>query len=124
GPVERSRMRGRVGVAVLVTGLTLGLLVGCGDDDDDGPAPTPPAPTDPAPTDGAAPGTLLDSQPLTPHPVLRPLGATVQKITYASRSGLDDRPIEVTGVVITPQGTPPPGGWPVVAYAHGTTGLA
>lgn len=28
-----------------------------------------------------------------------------------------------TGAVFVPAGTPPPGGWPVVAWAHGTTGL-
>ncbi len=34
----------------------------------------------------------------------------------------DDR--AVTGVVYHPTGTPPDGGWPVVAWAHGTSGIA
>ena len=30
----------------------------------------------------------------------------------------------VSGVVVAPSGEPPDGGWPVVAWAHGTTGIA
>lgn len=33
------------------------------------------------------------------------------------------RPAIATSAVFLPHGTPPPGGWPVVAWAHGTTGL-
>jgi pimeloyl-ACP methyl ester carboxylesterase len=29
----------------------------------------------------------------------------------------------VTGAVFTPPGEPPPGGWPVIGYAHGTVGV-
>ena len=32
-------------------------------------------------------------------------------------------PIAVSGVVVAPDGGPPEGGWPVVAWAHGTTGV-
>ena len=32
-------------------------------------------------------------------------------------------PIAVSGVVVAPDGQPPQGGWPVVAWAHGTTGV-
>lgn len=78
------------------------------------------APPGPPPT----PGTLLATEPVTlPNPELEELGATVTRITYSSRSGLDDSPVAVSGLVIEPAGRPPPGGWPVVSYAHGTTGV-
>lgn len=73
----------------------------------------------------ATPGTLLDARPVVdPHPSLARIGARMWQVRYASRSGLADAPIEVTGVVIEPAGAPPAGGWPVVSYAHATTGLA
>ena len=71
------------------------------------------------------PGTLLDARAVAdPHPSLARIGARMWQMRYASRSGLDDAPVEVTGVVIEPAGSPPAGGWPVVSYAHATTGLA
>lgn len=32
-------------------------------------------------------------------------------------------PVETNAELFTPQGSPPPGGWPVVVYGHGTSGL-
>lgn len=49
--------------------------------------------------------------------------ATSYRVRYRSES-VDGRPIEVTGLVFVPKGTPPSGGWPVLSYAHGTVGLA
>ena len=51
-----------------------------------------------------------------------PLGATAYRVLYRS-TGLDDKPILVSGVVIVPQGDPPPGGRPIVAWAHPTSGI-
>jgi fermentation-respiration switch protein FrsA (DUF1100 family) len=34
------------------------------------------------------------------------------------------KPVAVTGYVIVPTGTAPKGGWPVVAWSHGTNGMA
>ena len=45
------------------------------------------------------------------------------RILYHSRSLRGDD-IAVSGFVATPAGEPPPGGWPLVAFAHGTTGQA
>ena len=45
------------------------------------------------------------------------------RILYHSRSLRGDD-IAVSGFVATPGGEPPPGGWPLVAFAHGTTGMA
>ena len=49
--------------------------------------------------------------------------AQVYRILYRS-TGLDGRIIPVSGMVIAPFGEPPAGGWPVVAWAHPTTGIA
>lgn len=64
----------------------------------------PPAPKDLPP----APGKLLLAEPTAlVDPRLAAIGASVARIRYASRSGLDNRPIEVTGVVFTPQACRP-----------------
>ena len=44
------------------------------------------------------------------------------RVLYRSE-GLHGEPIVVSGVVIVPAGTPPPGGRPIVAWAHPTTGI-
>ena len=51
-----------------------------------------------------------------------PEGARAYRIFYWS-TGLGGRPVEVSGVVIAPPGSPPPGGRPVVAWAHPNTGV-
>lgn len=70
----------------------------------------------------AAPGRLIGSRDAAPE--ARSLGAgRAWQILYHStdRSGHD---IAVSGLVLVPEGTPPAHGWPVAAWAHGTTGLA
>lgn len=49
--------------------------------------------------------------------------ARASRVTYRS-TGLNGSQVVVSGLLYTPQGTPPPGGWPVIAWAHGTTGVA
>src|SRR6202789_2008784 len=51
-----------------------------------------------------------------------PLGATTYRVLYRS-TGLDNKPILVSGVVIAPPGDPPQGGRPIVAWAHPTSGV-
>jgi len=46
-----------------------------------------------------------------------------QRVIYRSVSAYDGKATEVSGTVFVPKGSPPEGGWPVVAFAHGTTGL-
>jgi pimeloyl-ACP methyl ester carboxylesterase len=65
-----------------------------------------------------APGTLVRQEVIGGAP----LGATTYRVLYRS-TGLDDKPILVSGVVIVPQGDPPPGGRPIVAWAHPTSGI-
>src|SRR5262245_5824897 len=52
-----------------------------------------------------APGTVVRHEPMTGAP----LGASTYRVLYRS-TGLNGRPIFVSGVVIVPQGAPPPGG--------------
>ena len=46
-----------------------------------------------------------------------------RRAVYRSVSGVDGSPRTVSGAFFLPHGTPPPGGWPVVSMAHGTTGI-
>ncbi|MCX5495019.1 alpha/beta fold hydrolase [Kaistia dalseonensis] len=65
------------------------------------------------------PGTLIRATPIVP-----PSGAAAAyRILYRS-VGVRREPIAVSGIIIVPQGLPPVGGWPVVAWAHPTTGVA
>jgi pimeloyl-ACP methyl ester carboxylesterase len=65
-----------------------------------------------------APGTLVRQEVIDGAP----LGATTYRVLYRS-TGLDDKPILVSGVVIVPPGDPPPGGRPIIAWAHPTSGV-
>lgn len=45
------------------------------------------------------------------------------RVVYRSTSGDTGTPTVVSGSVFVPLGSPPSGGWPVVAFGHGTTGI-
>src|ERR1700685_1638972 len=49
-------------------------------------------------------------------------GATAHKVLYRSTKP-DGTAIAVSGIIIVPAGPAPPGGWPIVAWAHPTTGV-
>jgi acetyl esterase/lipase len=73
-----------------------------------------------------APRSLLPGQPGT---IVRqegidgaPLGAAAYRTLYRS-TGLNGEPIFVSGVIVVPQGEPPAGGRPIVAWAHPTSGV-
>jgi pimeloyl-ACP methyl ester carboxylesterase len=72
----------------------------------------------PASEAAGAPGTLVRQEVIDGAP----LGATAYRVLYRS-TGLDNNPILVSGVVIVPPGDPPPGGRPIVAWAHPTSGV-
>jgi acetyl esterase/lipase len=48
---------------------------------------------------------------------------STRRLLYTSTSP-QGRRIAVSGYVSVPRGKPPRGGWPVIAWAHGTTGIA
>nr|WP_280238327.1 lipase family protein [Nocardia abscessus] len=70
---------------------------------------------------GEAPGTVTDLVELAGRLHVR--GATTaERLTYWSRGPRG--PMLSTGVLYLPEGAPPQGGWPIIAYAHGTSGIA
>lgn len=70
------------------------------------------------------PGTLLAAEPL-PETLVLPEAATGQRILYTSTDGVSGKGrVVVSGAYFTPKGAPPPGGWPLIAWAHGTVGMA
>lgn len=84
-------------------------------------APVPGAHAAPAQT---GPGTLDASEPLAPSFSLPGAGRSM-RITYLSTNGVTGTGlVPVTAEVILPAGRPPAGGWPIVAWAHGTVGVA
>jgi len=53
-----------------------------------------------------------------------PLGATATKVLYLSSDWRTNSPNVVSGVVYAPPGRAPRGGRPIIAWAHGTSGVA
>jgi alpha-beta hydrolase superfamily lysophospholipase len=78
--------------------------------------------TPPSPLSPAAPGTLIRSVRVTGVSGV-PAGATVWRILYHSTTvyGAD---VAESGYVIAPAAPPPADGYPIIAWAHGTTGFA
>ncbi|NLS01088.1 alpha/beta hydrolase [Rhizobium sp. P38BS-XIX] len=52
-----------------------------------------------------------------------PPGASATRILYHSTDG-HGADVATSAVVLVPAGTPPAGGWPIIAWAHGTSGMA
>jgi pimeloyl-ACP methyl ester carboxylesterase len=77
--------------------------------------------TPPADLSASKPGQLLRQEPFSGY--LLPKGATAVRILYHSldATGHD---VATSGVVLIPAGASPPNGWPVIAWAHGTSGVA
>ncbi len=75
----------------------------------------------PNPLPNGAPGAVIWSQPLTG---VAAMGSAAKNIlvTYHSRT-LAGNDVAVTGIVAIPPGKAPEGGWPVITWTHGTTGL-
>lgn len=117
-PTDRTRTLRRSGVALLAAALVAATFLG---------APTtgaasPPMPAFydvPDPLPPGPPGTVIRTEPVT----VPGLHGTMQRVMYKSVSirGVD---IAVTGLIATPSTPPPPGGYKVMDWAHGTTGMA
>lgn len=79
--------------------------------------------TDPADSKAESPGTLVSKRPLgNLDPTLTSVMSSATYIRYQSTSPAG-QPIEVSGAVFLPKGDAPAGGWPVIAAAHGTSGV-
>jgi len=67
------------------------------------------------------PGTLIRAEEFTGYDLPADVHST--RILYRSRSE-SDHEVVASAVVIVPTRAAPPGGWPVVVWAHGVTGVA
>lgn len=72
--------------------------------------------------DAGSPGSVIAVDPL-PGAASVPGSGTEYRLTYRTA---DHRgaPRISTGAVYLPPGDAPPGGWPIISYAHGTVGVA
>ena len=73
----------------------------------------------------AGAGTLLSSEdiPDVAAALQLPAGARAARVMYHSTNGDTRSSTVVSGTVFAPAGNPPPGGWAVFAFGHGTTGI-
>lgn len=72
---------------------------------------------------GSGPGSLVSAVEMTNLDRTN-YGRSMRsaRVVYRSTSGDDGSTTEVSGAVFTPLGAPPPGGWQVVSFGHGTLG--
>jgi hypothetical protein len=75
----------------------------------------------PNPLGARAPGALIRAEAFDGYSL--PPGAHAMRILYISRA-LNGAPVAASGVVLIPAGRTPPHGWPIIAWAHGTSGVA
>ncbi len=73
----------------------------------------------PSPLPAGQPGDVLRSEPLG----ITVAGGRALRVLYRSQTA-DGAPTATSGMVFIPDGAPPPGGRPVISWAHGTVGLA
>ena len=72
----------------------------------------------------ARPGKMLRTEPLPAELGLANASRQV-RILYTSTDGVSGKGIvAVSGAIFVPRGRPPAGGWPIIAWAHGTVGVA
>jgi pimeloyl-ACP methyl ester carboxylesterase len=67
------------------------------------------------------PGTLVRAEPATDFAL--PPGVTATRILYHTRTA-NNADTLTSGVVLVPYGPPPKDGWPLLAWSHGTSGVA
>lgn len=75
----------------------------------------------PATLAATKPGELLRQEAFSGYSL--PKGATAVRILYHSLDATGGN-VATSGVVLIPAGSPPPKGWPVIAWGHGTSGVA
>lgn len=82
-----------------------------------------PVPVKTADLGGTGPGSLISAMTMPEVSRQSPeYRMNVARVVYRSTNG-DGQATEVSGTVFVPRGNPPDGGWPVVAFGHGTTGI-
>jgi hypothetical protein len=116
--------------AVVATLPIAALIAACGSSS--GPSSAPPTTASspppaglpsfygvPKPLPAGPPGRLLKSEEVPAQGI----DGTVYRVMYLSESARNAI-VPVTGLVIVPHEPPPPGGYPVVSWGHGTDGMA
>ncbi|KNA92907.1 lipase [Gordonia sp. 852002-50395_SCH5434458] len=68
------------------------------------------------------PGGTVITRERVPAEQLPPGAAAAERVEYVTRDQTG-RSAPSSGIYWIPQGTPPPGGWKIVSWAHGTTGI-
>jgi alpha-beta hydrolase superfamily lysophospholipase len=76
----------------------------------------------PAAIASARNGQVFAAEPMTVTEPLQRASSRALRIMYRSQ-GAGGRPVAVTGYLLIPRGHPPRGGWPLIAWAHGTAGV-
>jgi dienelactone hydrolase len=118
----RGRKRSTWVVALLI--LVAAVSSACGSTADTGALADQPTPIPNADLSGSGPGSLVSASSM---PVFSrsPEGRLVDaaRVVYRSTNGDTGQQTVVSGSVFTPKGDPPAGGWPVISFGHGTTGL-
>ncbi|UOH75937.1 alpha/beta fold hydrolase [Acinetobacter schindleri] len=105
----------------VLTGSLLALsvaLTACNDGDDDGNFESKPA----IPVNNIANPVVATPVAYTETDLTAVADESVV-MTY-KMLGINNNETQATALVFTPKGTPPAKGWPIVAWAHGTTGVA
>lgn len=89
-----------------------------------GPDPDAAQPIAGADLSGTGPGTLVSAQTMPAFSkTSKASRMNAARVVYRSTEGDTGAPTVVSGSVFTPLGSPPPGGWRVVALGHGTLGI-
>jgi hypothetical protein len=70
-----------------------------------------------------APGTVVAAAPLKQRLWIPGTTRAAFRLTYVTTNARGKRALS-TGTLFLPKGRPPRGGWPVISWAHGTSGLA
>ncbi|MCE2808127.1 MAG: lipase family protein [Actinobacteria bacterium] len=73
----------------------------------------------PDPLPAGKPGQLIKSENVDAPG----LNGSMSRVMYLS-TNINGEAIAVTGLILIPKGTAPSGGWPIITWAHGTTGIA
>jgi alpha-beta hydrolase superfamily lysophospholipase len=69
-----------------------------------------------------APGSVVSASGLA-QSLWLPGTGQAYRVAYRT-TGWNSQPVTETGAMFLPAGTPPPGGWKIISWEHGTTGVA
>jgi pimeloyl-ACP methyl ester carboxylesterase len=121
--VRSKRVRTLIVCAVSVVAIATGCSHRTAPAEASEPTPAPGMPL-PGAFGGQDPGSLISAATMpTLDRRLAVASSVAARITYLSTSGVDGSRQEVSGTAFAPMGTPPEGGWPVIAYGHAALGI-